>query len=72
LQLPAQTGLIDVAARTARHGGGGLTLDLPRAWHREARWQTLFGAACGPHVPGLPDQSRSGQRAVAGQPATLR
>ncbi len=27
--------LIDVAARTARHGRGRITLHLPEAWHRE-------------------------------------
>jgi hypothetical protein len=40
--------LIDVAARTARHGRGHITLHLPEAWHREHEWQALFHAACGP------------------------
>jgi Transposase DDE domain group 1 len=40
--------LIDVAARTARHGRGHITLHLPAAWHREHEWMTLFHAACGP------------------------
>ena len=40
--------LIDVAARTARHGHGHITLHLPEAWHREHEWMTLFTAACGP------------------------
>ena len=40
--------LIDVAARTARHGRGHLTLHLPQGWHREHEWMTLFTAACGP------------------------
>jgi Transposase DDE domain group 1 len=40
--------LIAVAARTARHGRGGLTLHLPEGWHREHEWQNLFAAACGP------------------------
>jgi Transposase DDE domain group 1 len=40
--------LIDVAARTARHGRGHITLHLPEAWHREHEWLTLFAAACGP------------------------
>ena len=40
--------LIAVAARTARHGRGHLTLHLPEGWHREHDWATLFGAACGP------------------------
>ena len=40
--------LIAVAARTARHGRGRLTLHLPEGWHREHEWRTLFEAACGP------------------------
>ena len=40
--------LIDVAARTARHGRGHITLHLPDAWHREHEWLALFHAACGP------------------------
>jgi hypothetical protein len=40
--------LIDVAARTARHGRGHITLHLPEDWHREHEWQALFTAACGP------------------------
>ena len=40
--------LIDVAARTARHGRGQITLHLPEGWHREQDWMTLFEAACGP------------------------
>jgi hypothetical protein len=40
--------LIAVAARTARHGRGHLTLHLPEGWHREHEWSTLLGAACGP------------------------
>ena len=40
--------LIAVAARTARHGRGGLTLHLPEGWHREHEWLNLLGAACGP------------------------
>ena len=40
--------LIDVAARTARHGRGHITLHLPEAWHREHEWMNLFDAACGP------------------------
>jgi hypothetical protein len=40
--------LIDVAARTARHGRGHLTLHLPDGWHRQATWLSLFQAACGP------------------------
>ena len=40
--------LIDVAARTARHGRGEITLHLPEGWHREHEWMNLFEAACGP------------------------
>jgi hypothetical protein len=40
--------LINVAARIARHGRGHLTLHLPDGWHRQAQWQTLFRAGCGP------------------------
>ncbi len=40
--------LIDVAARTARHGRGHLTLHLPAGWHREREWASLFAAGCGP------------------------
>ena len=40
--------LIALAARTARHGRGGLTLHLPEGWHREAEWMNLWEAACGP------------------------
>jgi hypothetical protein len=40
--------LINVAARTARHGRGHLTLHLPEGWHREHEWMNLLDAACGP------------------------
>ena len=40
--------LIAVAARTARHGRGHLTLHLPAGWHREHEWLTLLTAANGP------------------------
>jgi hypothetical protein len=40
--------LITVAARTARHGRGHLTLHLPEGWHREHEWLNLLAAACGP------------------------
>ena len=40
--------LIAVAARTAWHGRGRLTLHLPDGWHREHEWASLFTAACGP------------------------
>jgi hypothetical protein len=41
-------GLIAVAARTARHGRGHITLHLPEGWHREQEWLNLWDAACGP------------------------
>jgi len=40
--------LINVAARTARHGRGHLALHLPAGWHREQEWPSLFHAATGP------------------------
>jgi hypothetical protein len=40
--------LIDVAARTARHGRGHLTMHLPEGWHREHEWMNLLHPACGP------------------------
>jgi hypothetical protein len=40
--------LIAVAARTARHGRGHLTLHLPDGWHRQQEWLNLWDAACGP------------------------
>ena len=45
--------LIDVAARTARHGRGHITLHLPAGWYREHEWMTLFTATCGPGSSGL-------------------
>ena len=40
--------LIAVAARTARHGRGHLTMHLPEDWHPETGWMSLFDATCGP------------------------
>ena len=40
--------LIAVAARTARHGRGHLTLHLPEGWHREHEWLNLLATARGP------------------------
>jgi Transposase DDE domain group 1 len=40
--------LIAVAARTARHGRGHLTLHLPEGWHREHEWLNLLDSVCGP------------------------
>ena len=40
--------LIAVAARTARHGRGHLTLHLPQGWHREQEWLNLWDATRGP------------------------
>jgi hypothetical protein len=51
--------LIHVAARTARHGRGHLTLHLPEGWHREQQWTSLFHAATGPPAAAaLPAQTR--------------
>ena len=41
-------GLIDVAARTARHGRGHITVHLPAGWHREHEWMNLLTTTCGP------------------------
>jgi Transposase DDE domain group 1 len=43
-----RAGLIHVAARTARHGRGHITLHLPESWHRQHEWASLFEAATGP------------------------
>jgi len=52
--------LISVAARTARHGRGHITLHLPEDWHRDTGWMNLFDAACGPPAAAaLPAQPRS-------------
>jgi hypothetical protein len=40
--------LIDIAARTARHGRGHLTVHLPEGWHRQHEWLNLLKAATGP------------------------
>ena len=40
--------LINIAARTASHGRGHITLHLPEGWHRQHEWLNLFEAACGP------------------------
>ena len=40
--------LVAVAARIARHGRGRIALRLPRGWHRQAEWLSLWEAACGP------------------------
>ena len=40
--------LVAVPARTARHGRGRIALHLPRGWHRQDEWLSLFEAACGP------------------------
>jgi Transposase DDE domain group 1 len=40
--------LIAVAARTARHGRGHITLHLPEGWHREQEWLNLWDATRGP------------------------
>jgi hypothetical protein len=40
--------LISLAARTARHGRGHLTVHLPEGWHREHEWMNLLHTTCGP------------------------
>jgi len=40
--------MIADAARSARHGRGHLTLQLPQGWHREQEWLSLLSAAFGP------------------------
>jgi hypothetical protein len=40
--------LVNVAARTARHSRGHLTMHLPEGWHRRQEWLNLFESACGP------------------------
>jgi hypothetical protein len=40
--------LIYVAARTARHGRGQITLHLPEDWHCQHEWANLFENTCGP------------------------
>jgi len=40
--------LIHVAARTARHGRGHLTVHLPQGWHHQHEWMNLLTATCGP------------------------
>ena len=57
--------LIDVAARTARHGRGHVTLHLPAAWYREHEWMTLFTATCGPPQQ-RPDQPDPGHCTLHG------
>jgi hypothetical protein len=43
-----RAGLIDVAARTAGHGRGDITVHLPEGWHREHERMNLSEATCGP------------------------
>jgi hypothetical protein len=45
-----RAGLIDVAARIARHGRGHITLHLPGGWHRDQERMNLFEAATGPPI----------------------
>jgi hypothetical protein len=40
--------IVTIAARTARHGRGNLTLHLPAGHHREQAWLNLWTDACGP------------------------
>jgi hypothetical protein len=43
-----RTHLINIAARTARHGRGRLDLHLPWRWPWQDAWMSLFQATCGP------------------------
>jgi hypothetical protein len=57
--------LIDVAARTARHGRGHITVHLHEGWHRQAEWMNLFEAACRPPPgPGGLTSPDTGHRAL--------
>jgi hypothetical protein len=51
--------LIAVAARTARHGRGNITLHLPEGWHRERQWLTCETRPAD-RPPKRPDQPRPG------------
>ena len=52
--------LIAVAARTARHGRGHITLHLPEGWHREQEWLNLLGRGLRPaRRSGLTSPDRS-------------
>jgi hypothetical protein len=62
--------LIAVAARTARHGRGHLTLHLPEGWHREHEWLSLLDAACGATRRGLTSPDRSAPATARRPPRT--
>jgi hypothetical protein len=66
--------LIAVAARTARHGRGHLTLHLPEGWHREHEWMNLFEALRPATRYGLtsPDPVTASRRPAAASPAAKR
>jgi hypothetical protein len=53
--------LIDVAARTARHGRGHLTVHLPGGWYREHEWMNLFKPPAD-RPQQRPDQPGTGHR----------
>ena len=57
--------LVNVAARTARHGRGHLTLHLPESWHRDQEWLNLYESDSRPTYPSRSDQPRSGHRTPA-------
>ena len=54
--------LIDVAARTARHGRGHITLHLPDGWHRADRVDEPVRSRHRPARRTRPDQPRPGHR----------
>jgi len=66
--------LIAVAARTARHGRGHLTLHPPEGWHREHEWMNLFEALRPATRYGLtsPDPVTASRRPAAASPAAKR
>ena len=60
--------LIAVAARTARHGHGHLTLHLPEGWHREHEWLNLLAALRAARRSGLTSPKRSAPARPHGHP----
>ena len=60
--------LIAVAARTARHGRGHLTLHLPQGWHREHEWLNLLRGLRAARRSGLTSPNRSAPPRPHGHP----
>jgi hypothetical protein len=61
--------LIAVAARTARHGRGRLTLHLPEGWHRQHEWLNLLPRPTA-RPPQRPDRPRTGPHPATAVTAT--